>query len=126
MDDTNNPFGTFQPQPAPTFEPVQTSATTGPTQVANSEPSPKRKSRRSKRTAAAPTTASSAKPKRKYTRQAKPAAATAKAEPSVSLEALVLFRNLSEPEYNAVRALMKLGPDSTARIFAALQAVLPK
>ena len=73
MDNDTNPFGTFQPQPGPTFE----TGDPQPKPTLPAEPSPPRKSRRSRRGAAAPTPASSAKtaksataPRRKYTRKA--------------------------------------------------------
>ena len=128
MTDDTNPFGTFQPQPGPTFEDVKPDGTN---RTVTTEPSPTRKSRRSRRTAAAPSRPSSEpkadKPKRKYTRKAAALAAVSPQAPlGLSMDAIAAIRLLSEEEYAVMKALLKLGPTAAVRIGNAIQLATAK
>jgi hypothetical protein len=132
MTDDTNPFGTFQPQPGPTFEdskPVNQPATE--VEVA----SPKRRSRRSKATPAAPLRRSSAKaaeptPRRKYTRRqvaaASPIVAPAIVKPKrfgVTARELQLMRGLSDEEMQVIVNVLSMPQANLSRLAAVLQAL---
>ena len=104
--DNDTPFGTFQPQPGPTFDeekPVETPAA-----------SPKRKSTRSKPTPAAPSRRSSvpaakAAPRRKYTRRtpvASPVHPDAARSPAYVAMALSAILELDAVNQNIIRQIL--------------------
>ncbi len=129
MDNDTNPFGTFQPQPGPTFEDAQKANAAQAAQAAippsTAESSPPRRLRSSKRWAAAPTPASSAKttepaatPRRKYTRKA----TTQPVRPSTGILPPTKLQVVNELDIvmQIVDTLSHYDPKSKARILAAV------
>src|SRR5262245_23905634 len=113
----------FTPAPFATFADSQSIPPQAPTSTATDNPSAsrKRRSRRSKNVAAAPSPASPAKPKRKYTRRTAAVAPTP--QPGTSAAARTTMAALSELDVvvQIVDIVKGFDAKTKARILAAVQ-----